>query len=90
MSRVGEILTSLSVKVMANISQEPLLVVFVQMFSTFTDTDHNLRLHDAYIGLYQLQCFRKVAVHLQKVLEVMTTSVYTGLNPFNFIRKHFL
>jgi hypothetical protein len=27
---------------------------------------------------------------LIKVLEVMPTSVYTGLNPFNFIRKHFL
>jgi hypothetical protein len=37
-----------------------------------------------------IQCVRKVAVHLQKVLEVMSTSVYTGLNPFNFIRKHFL
>jgi hypothetical protein len=37
-----------------------------------------------------VQCVRKVAVHLQKVLEVMSTSVYTGLNPFNFIRKHFL
>jgi hypothetical protein len=24
------------------------------------------------------------------VLEVMSTSVDTGLNPFNFIRKHFL
>ena len=23
-------------------------------------------------------------------LEVMSTSVYTGLSPFNFIRKHFL
>jgi hypothetical protein len=23
-------------------------------------------------------------------LEVMSTRVYTGLNPFNFIRKHFL
>ena len=23
-------------------------------------------------------------------LEVMSTSVYKGLNPFNFIRKHFL
>ena len=33
---------------------------------------------------------RKVAVHLKKVLEVMSTSVCTGLNPFNFIRKHFL
>ena len=37
-----------------------------------------------------VQCVRKVAVHLQKVLEVMSTNVYTGLNPFNFIRKHFL
>jgi hypothetical protein len=36
------------------------------------------------------QCVRKVAVHLKKVLEVMSTSVYTGLNPFNFTRKHFL
>jgi hypothetical protein len=37
-----------------------------------------------------IQCVRKVAVHLQKVLEVMSTRVYTGLNPFNFIPKHFL
>jgi hypothetical protein len=29
-------------------------------------------------------------VHLQKVLEVIFTSFYTGLNPFNFIRKQFL
>jgi hypothetical protein len=34
--------------------------------------------------------FRKVSVHFQKVLEVMSTSVYTRLNPFNFIRQHFL
>jgi hypothetical protein len=27
---------------------------------------------------------------LQKVLEVTSTSIYTGLNPFNFISKHFL
>jgi hypothetical protein len=26
-------------------------------------------------------------VHLQNLLEVMFTSVYTGLNPFNFVRK---
>jgi hypothetical protein len=32
-------------------------------------------------------CFRKVAVHLWKVLEAMYTSVDTALNPFNFIRK---
>jgi hypothetical protein len=37
-----------------------------------------------------IKCIRKVAVHLQKVLEVMSTSVYTALNPFNFICKHFL
>jgi hypothetical protein len=37
-----------------------------------------------------IQCVRKVSVHLQKVLEVMSTSVYTDLNSFNFIRKHFL
>ena len=37
-----------------------------------------------------IQCLRKVAVHLQMVLEVMSTSVYTGLNTFNFILKHFL
>jgi hypothetical protein len=29
------------------------------------------------------------AVHLEKVLEVMSASVYVGVNPFNFIRKHF-
>jgi hypothetical protein len=37
-----------------------------------------------------LQGVWKVTVHLQKVLEVMSTSIYTGLNPFNFILKHFL
>jgi hypothetical protein len=37
-----------------------------------------------------IQCVRKVAVHLQKVLEVITTSVETGLNLFNFIRKYFV
>jgi hypothetical protein len=37
-----------------------------------------------------IQCIRKVAVNLLEVLEVMSTSAYTGLNTFNFIRKHFL
>jgi hypothetical protein len=37
-----------------------------------------------------MQCVRKVAVHLQKVLEVMSTNVCTGLNLFNCIHKHFL
>jgi hypothetical protein len=36
-----------------------------------------------------VQCVRKVAVHLYKVLKVMSTSVCTGPNLFNFIRKHF-
>jgi hypothetical protein len=35
-------------------------------------------------------CVLKVAVHLQNVLEAMSTRIYTGLNLFNFIRKHFL
>lgn len=30
------------------------------------------------------QCVWKVTGHLQKVVEVMSISVYTGLNPFNF------
>jgi hypothetical protein len=38
----------------------------------------------------QLQGVRKVAVHLLQVLEVISTSAYTGLNPLNFILKHFL
>jgi hypothetical protein len=33
-----------------------------------------------------IQCVRKVAVHLQKGLEVMFTSVYIGLNPFNLLK----
>jgi hypothetical protein len=46
---------------------------------------------EIYLNWYvDVECVRKVAVHLQNVLEVMSTSVYTGLNPFNFIRKHFL
>jgi hypothetical protein len=40
--------------------------------------------------LFELRSVLFRAVHLQKVLEVMSTSVYTGLNPFNFIRKHSL
>ena len=50
------------------------------------------------LGRVQLKCndtgwrtageVRKVAVHLQKVLEMMWCP--RGLNPFNFIRKHFL
>jgi hypothetical protein len=41
-------------------------------------------------NLQIIQCIQKVTVHLQNVLKVMSTSVYTGLNLFNFIRKHFL
>jgi hypothetical protein len=44
-----------------------------------------------YMCIYiYIQCVQKVAVHLQKLLEVMFTSVDTGLNAFNFIRKRFL
>jgi hypothetical protein len=37
-----------------------------------------------------VHCVRKVALYVWKVLEAMSTSVYIGLNPFSFIRKHFL
>jgi HSP90 family molecular chaperone len=37
-----------------------------------------------------IQCVRKVAAHVQKVLEVISMNVYTGRDPFNFVRKHFL
>jgi hypothetical protein len=37
-----------------------------------------------------VQCVRKVAVHSQNMLEVMSTNVYAGLNLFNFVRKHLL
>jgi len=30
---------------------------------------------------------QEVPVHLEKVLEVMSTSVYIGLNPFNFFSQ---
>jgi hypothetical protein len=32
-----------------------------------------------------IKCVRKVAVHLQKVFEVVCTSVYSGLNPFKLL-----
>jgi hypothetical protein len=41
-------------------------------------------------GHLRLQCVREVAAHLYRVLEVISTSVYMGLNTFNFIQKHFL
>jgi hypothetical protein len=40
-------------------------------------------------SIFILHWFRKVAVHLQKVLEVVSTSVYAGLNTLNCICKHF-
>jgi hypothetical protein len=33
-----------------------------------------------FLNSKNIQCVRKVAVYLQKVLEVMFTSVYTGMN----------
>jgi len=42
------------------------------------------------VFLSEAHCVRKVAMHLYEVLEVMSASIYTGLNLFNFIRKHFL
>jgi hypothetical protein len=32
-----------------------------------------------------MQCVRKVAVHLPKLLEVKSTSVYVGLNPYRTV-----
>jgi hypothetical protein len=44
-----------------------------------------------YILKHFLQiCFRKVAVYLYQVLDVMSTNTDTGLNTFNCIRKHFM
>jgi hypothetical protein len=40
------------------------------------------------IGTYTMRSESLYA--LIKVLEVKSTSIYTGLNKFNFIRKHFL
>jgi hypothetical protein len=42
------------------------------------------------LGTNYVQRVWKVAVHLQKLLEVMSTSVYTGPNSFNLVSKHFL
>lgn len=53
MSKPKEILTSLSLKVMTDMSMELLFVGFVQLFSTCTATVHILRQHDGDVGLYQ-------------------------------------
>jgi hypothetical protein len=37
--------------------------------------------------MFQVQCVRKVAVHLQQVLVVMSMSVYTGVNRSNWIKQ---
>jgi hypothetical protein len=51
----------------------------------FTSVDTGLNTIN-FIRKHFLQiCVRKVAFHLQKVLEVMSRSLYTGLHPFNFI-----
>jgi hypothetical protein len=41
------------------------------------------QLHNLSLTTVFKQCVRKVTVHLQSMLEVMSTSVYTGMNPFN-------
>jgi hypothetical protein len=42
-------------------------------------------------GLHmKIWCVQKVTAHLWKVSEAMSTSVNTGLNPLDFICKHFL
>jgi hypothetical protein len=47
-------------------------------FSTQSDTIPNMHATCACVSL--VQCARKVAVYLQNVLELMSTSVYTFLN----------
>jgi hypothetical protein len=49
-------------------------------------------IHTSFSSTYttEIQRVRKVDVHFYKVLEVTSTSVYTGLNPSNFIRKNVL
>jgi hypothetical protein len=42
------------------------------------------------IARQNYSAFGKSLCTYKRLLEVMSKSVYTGLNPFNFIRKHFL
>jgi len=74
MSKATGILISLSLKVMADMSTESLLVGFVQLFSTFTATDHVLRQHDADIGLYQQfkALYRKLLIIQTRTLNCPT------------------
>jgi hypothetical protein len=60
--------------------------------SCFSSFPTHFILHSSLLLLVYLisQCVRKVTVHLRKVLEIMSTSVCTGLNPFNFVRIDFL
>jgi hypothetical protein len=55
--------------------------------SVFVDTCSLMLCGLEHLGITEcygvIQCVRKVAVHLQKALEVMSTTVYTGLKPFN-------
>jgi hypothetical protein len=53
-----------------------------------THLHHYILFHDAQSEKTTVYSESRCA--LTKVLELMSTSVYTGLNPFNFIRKHFL
>ena len=44
-----------------------------------------------YLKRYTLRLESRFALtKAVRLLEVMSTSVFTGLNPFNFIHKHFL
>jgi hypothetical protein len=74
------------------------LLVFKWYFGNYTDRQSNwpVGLETVNFGwsfgimITVTQCVQKVSVHLQKLLEVISTSIYTGLNLFNFIHKHFL
>jgi hypothetical protein len=62
--------------------------IFVVAIRCVPSRAKNTLTHHQYMFLI-IQYFRKVAVHLQKMFEVMSTSVCTGLNPFNLISKPF-
>jgi hypothetical protein len=63
-----------------NLPSKHLQLVFVHVWVRVPETK-DLIISNNNVSHHFVQCVQKVAVHLQKVLEVMSTSVYTGLNP---------
>jgi len=90
----GDTFTKVTPKTCRTVCRNIIKLYRVASFCTIIDLNKTVFTADVNVKntalLWKIQCFRKVALHLQKVLEVMSTSIYTGLNPFRFIRKHFL